>query len=391
MFTLFGSKITGKIYKWKSNLLSSFDSFHNNNTQLLQMPSSFEETHKPILPGNPITIEYKKIKIVSDNFDRFGKSQLMITSNVQTEHTISSRPILDNIIYYDKDVAPYNVIGSNKKYHVINNFNHNKYSNPICYYNPGFTHNNTVTITTKFWEVDDPSFVTKAINYFKQILYFTNYVPTPITSYINIADNVIGSAGNLLISLIGNKELSKEQTIEFSGSNTNKPVMVGYYVCLPNVNDINIINEIVNKYYLEDDMLIKKTDNGELIEFNDTYCIMEVSNEVREELHDYEFITNANNLINNIIKHHKESSLEDKGLYQSVIDKKDNIATDNQDCDIKEFIKINKECEDFKTIKKINQMINDPNIPPHMIKSAYNHLSYENKLWFNCFFPSFKL
>lgn len=377
MFTLFGSKITGKIYKWKSNLLSSIDSYHT-----------------PILPGSPITIEYKKIKIVSDNFDHFGKSQLMITNNVQTERTLASRQILDNIIYYNKEVVPYNIIGTNKKCHVINNFNHNKYSNSVCYYNPGFFHNNTVTITTKFWEVDDPSFITKALNYFKQILYFTKCVPTPITPYINIADNVIGSAGNLLISLIGNKELSKEQIIEFSGSNVNKPIIAGYYICLPNVNDINTVNEVVNKYYLEDDMLIKKTDNGELIEFDDTYCIMEVSNEFRDELHDYEFINNANNLINNIIKHHKESSIEDKGLYQSVIDNKDidnkDITSNHEDSSIKEFIKINKECEDFRTIKKILQMINDPNIQPHTIKASYNHLSYDNKLWFNSICDYFK-
>jgi hypothetical protein len=360
MFVLFANKSTGKIYKWKPSI----------------------QTSKLIDPGTPMTIEYKKIKLVSDNFDRFGKSQIMITNTVKTEH--SKEYLTENIVYYDKEVVPIKIIGTNKAYHIISSFNHNKCSNEVCYYNPGFLASNTVTITTKFWEIDDPSFVTRVVNYMKQFLSFTKCIPSPITSYINIADSVIGTAGNLVISLINNKELAKEQTIEFSGNNESKPLHLGYYICLPNITDINLVNEVVDTYYLDENTLVTKNQEDNIVEFDDSYFIMEVSNDERNELHDYEFITHSNNLINNIIKHSHVSS-ENTGIYHSVIDPKDK----EEDHDIKEFIQINKECNDFKTIKHISQMINDPTVNQSTIKSAYNHLSYENKRWFNAVLPNY--
>ena len=371
MFVLFASKSTGRIYKWKAGILEQNS-----------------ENFKEIEFGTPITIEYKKIKLVSENFDCFGKSQIMVTNTIKTEH--SSDYLVDNIVYYNKDVIPIKINNTKKSCHIINSFNHNKFSSDVCYYNPGFLPSNTITITTKFWEIDDPSFVTKVVNYMKQLLSYTTVVPTPVTPYINIADTVLGSAGKLVTSLINNKELAKEQTIEFSGSN-NKPIIPGYYICLPNIVDINIVNNLIESYYLDDNTLVTKNETSAITEFNDSYFIMEISNNEREYLHDYDFITRSNNLLNNIIK--TENNVE--GIYQSVIDHKDKLE---DDASIKEFIRINKEYEDFKNIKRIEQMLHaslfnkDTTISQSQIiaiKSAYNHLSYDNKQWFNSVFPNY--
>jgi len=377
MSILFANKNTGVIYKWKSDLLTIFDDEKRKKAQYKNFKKYkiCKFNNSVIREGNAISIIYRRIKIVSDKFDRFGSSQIMITNNIVINTVKDS--VMDNVVFYDKNIYPITIPNTNKKYHVINNFN-NKSLSDICYYSPGFMKNNIITITTKIWEVDDSSIITKIMFYIKQLLCLIKFISVPIKPYLTIADTVLGKANNIISNFIRNKELCDSQTIEFSGNNINKPIMCGYYVCLPGVNNINTVNTLTKEYYLEDNTLVKK-DNDNIVEYDDSYIVIEVCKEEKENIYDYEFTTHTNNLINNIVNNTQKNN----NLGQNI-----NINC-NKNVYLNKFIEICKEKEDFRKIKKITQLTQKTKVNESKIKSLYNHLNCENKQWLRTSFPSF--
>ena len=85
MTTLYCNKSTGKLYRIDERLGTKF------STSLIKI-------------GDAVTIEYKRIKITSDQFDTFGTTDVMITTSVKSIQT--KEKTMESITYYDKNVKP---------------------------------------------------------------------------------------------------------------------------------------------------------------------------------------------------------------------------------------------------------------------------------------------
>ena len=111
--------------------------------------------------ADPITIEFRYIKITSDEFDRIGKSEIMIVNNLRTNQT--KEKSMDIITYYDDDVKvdKFYINGHKYKTWNVHAFDPSEYGNPICYHNMGYR-DETITITTRAWEIDKSGPVDKA-------------------------------------------------------------------------------------------------------------------------------------------------------------------------------------------------------------------------------------
>ncbi|ARF10301.1 hypothetical protein Hokovirus_1_180 [Hokovirus HKV1] len=281
--------------------------------------------------GNPLTIEYIRAKIYSVNFDKYGKSEVMMTCNVKTENNKKSQ---DNIVYIDKYVVPKYNFKLQTKYHDIDNFN-----NSIIYYNSSYN-NNKINIETKLWEINDYNWLLKTIEYIK------NYIKlSPLTKSIPLL-TITHNMPFILETIMKNKKLSNEHNLHLSN------LSYGKYICLPNVFSNNKIKYILDNYYLESCMLLNKTDNTE---YEDTYFVLNVSDTKQYHMNDHNLMENCNNIIQDI--------------------KNDNY---------KEFIEINKDFSDFNTIKKLSiyKQLNKTEEDLLNIKKMYNSLSFDNKIWF---------
>jgi len=115
------------------------------------------------------------------------------------------------------------------------------------------------------------------------------------------------------------------------------------------------------------------------VEYDDSYIVIEVCKEEKENIYDYEFTTHTNNLINNIVNNTQKNN----NLGQNI-----NINC-NKNVYLNKFIEICKEKEDFRKIKKITQLTQKTKVNESKIKSLYNHLNCENKQWLRTSFPSF--
>lgn len=113
MYILFGNKPIGKIYKRKDNM---FSSLINNCVNVISVNSNSIVTHvyknnsiKQIHPSNSIIMQYKKINSVGANF--FSKRQLMITNTIKmesaTSRILNDEYLVDNCIYYNKELCPH--------------------------------------------------------------------------------------------------------------------------------------------------------------------------------------------------------------------------------------------------------------------------------------------
>lgn len=360
------NNITGKLYKWNHNVL--------------MLPNI-----KPVKVGDPLLIEYKRAKIVSNKFDLIGKSEIMITTNIKedgqcdivrrvSDNDMTTKGEQDIILYYDKAVKPESYyderICKYIYYHIIDNFE--DHGHAICYYNPGFN-NNIINLVTKFWEVDDPKFIYKILRYIKKLLFTVKI--TKLSPTLNITGTIINNCGYLLATLIENKKMTKEHVIEFRSDKYDKPLILGNYLCLPNIDTVCEVDNITENYHFDSGILLN---NNTKIEYDDTYFVISVLDTKSDPSYDsanyygHKFVTNINRIINNINK-------EPNGL----------LCLPNED-KIKEVVEMYKESTDFMTIKKIIKYEESKRMTNYeellVIKSMYNHLSDDNKLWFEKYF-----
>lgn len=237
--------------------------------------------------GDPVIIEYKRIKLVSTKFDIFGKSQIMIVNYVKTVQT--KEKTVQSITYYDENVIPNEPWYKKKKSFSIGPFDPSEYGNPICFYSPGFQ-NEEIIINTQFWEIDKDSVLKDSFKTLQGCISFGNV--TPYAPYFELANELVGYSGKIITSLIKHKEMSKEHIIDFE----NDDIYIGTYICLPLVKDVNVRNKIIQDYYVEDDMLLK-IENDKIIEYDDTYFILEISSQKRDDLASFDYISSSAELI----------------------------------------------------------------------------------------------
>jgi len=308
--------------------------------------------------GNPITISYKRIKIVSDNFNKFGTTNVMITTTIKTVQT--KEKIMESITYYDKDVKPLGNWNDTRS-HVITKFDPTEYGNSVCYYNPGYGGNN-INIATKFWNISDSNCIEAITSFVKGIINLS-ISTTPIAPYISLVDGIIDNTRAILISIETNELLEETHLTSFSGSCDEEPFLMGTYVCLPTINNSNDIKNIIKNYCVSDATLMKKSDpNTCSEEFSQSYFIFDVSCKERSDLKDFDFTASSNELLKNLYKN-------------------------STDC-INDFIKISNESKDLNIIKQIHELSEDNISNKGLFNSLYNHLTSDSKILVRKLYPN---
>lgn len=364
MTTLYCNKSTGKLYRIDERLGTKF------STSLIKI-------------GDAVTIEYKRIKITSDQFDTFGTTDVMITTSVKSIQT--KEKTMESITYYDKNVKPTpspikssNSIWSKKDY-VITTFDPTEYGNSVCYYNPGYS-GNTINIATKFWNINDSNYILNIMSYIKDFISLTKILPTPIAPYISLVDGIIDNTSAILVNVNDNELLEETHLSSFSNSYEYEPFLVGFYVCLPTVRNLNEINNIIKKYCIRNNTLVRReeelnTDDATtiatfeeqeyeaVVEYTSSYFILEVSNKPRPELVDFDFAASSNDLLSNLYK--------------------------NEPGSVNNFVKLSTESNDLNIIKQIHDLVSASNgLNNPMFTSLFNHLSEDSKLLVKKLYPN---
>lgn len=335
MSVLYFSRSVNRIFKWN------------------KIPTSIQQ-NSPLLPrfvrmGDAISIEYKKIRIVSKKFDMFGPSEIAIINNIRTIQTKEISP--DNIIYYDKSVIPKKL--NKEKVVDIDTFNPGEYGNSICYYSPSYQ-NNPITICTKFYEISERFGILNGVS---KLLTFGSAVPK-YGLYFSLAGEFLQGVDTILDKLTYKRELINDHVIEFDSSEIDRPLYYGSYICLPSCTQEDIKN-ILNNYVLDDNTLINTSDESV---YDKSYFVLELNNIRDKSLYDFDFNYNANELLNKL-------------------DKRDKTG-------MEEFIQTSADSYNFKIIQDIVATINNPDTNKDLIPALYNRLSDKHQQWILQAFPN---
>lgn len=320
----------GKLYKWSKKLVGQ----------------------QTINVGDPITIEYKKIKIVSKKFDFFGSSEIMVVNNIKTQHTKDKT--VETVAYYDDDVSPdrkRNKFIDSTGIYTIGPFDPAEYGDSVCYFTPGYCGSN-ITITTKFWELNDPSGINKVTGLIDMGLGAASSIPTYGT-YISLANKVIDIGSKILTGMIKHRLLADDHIVEM-GDKTDKPFVTGRLICLPNVTDKNQLKEIIATYYVDDNTLVKDISNDKVEEYNDTYFILDVSNSKRDDLLNFDYAAMSSDVINKL--------------------------NNKDDTVVKDVIDLTKSAFNMQTFDQIFSAYKTGD--NQLIKALFNHIPVDQQKWF---------
>lgn len=292
-------------------------SFFSLNGKLYNRSDKIDNVKK-INVGDPLCIEYKAFNIISDNFDRFGKSEIIIANHVK--NTASKDRILQSITYYDDDARIIKKFGSSRGKYKIEKFDASEYGYPVCFYTPGYQ-GTVLNITTKIWEVDDRSKVSSVVKILS--LGLAGVEKIYATPFIPLINEALGICSTIITNVNDHKELCDDHTIEFRVDSHNpsysytEPIYEGLYVCIPGYMDINKKKEIIRDYIVEDYGLynIDNVNEGHYIEYPESYFIIQVVSIERKDLGDFDFTASATELVAKITN--KSSNTEE--LTQQVL------------------------------------------------------------------------
>lgn len=237
--------------------------------------------------ADPVTVEFKRIHIYSNRFDKFFTSEVMVVTHVK--NAASKDRVLEAITYFDDDAAIRKKDFFSGTYS-IGPFDASEYGYPVCFHTPGYQET-VITVTTKFWELNDSKIYTQIINFIKKGL---NMLSIPgYASYITVADAVLDVTSNIITDVIKHVELVPEHTIEFRTDSVNNPFYTGTYVCFPGMNSIAVKNKIRDEYTLCDYILIDKDQN----EYSGSYFVIEISNKPRNDLADFDYTSSTADIL----------------------------------------------------------------------------------------------
>jgi len=344
MATFYFNKLNNTIRKWNENLSNTCKDFSNNQIKV----------------GDSITIEYKKIRVVTD-FHKYRKNKIMILNNIKDKQT--KEKAIDSITYYDDDFEYKKC--EKGKYFDIGNFDPSKYGNPVCYYNCGYQ-NNPINIVTRIYKINDSHMLANIVNTFGKIISIGSIVPT-YGVFFSIAGQIVQSTENIISKLNENGEkITENHVITFRTDDIEKPFIKGSYLCIPEMDDENEMEEIINKYYVEDNCLLTKE---EIIkEYYGNYFIIEVSVGARDDLLDFNFTASSNKLLSSI--------------------------NQNDENGLRDFLESSKNASDSTIIKKITSEYSklssekNPELNAESktnLVAMYNHI--HDKEWFKETFP----
>ena len=333
MTTLYFNQIENKFYKYNDNINSI-----------------------KIKYGEPITIEYIKLRIVSKKFNRFFKNRIMIIDNIKTIQT--KEITADSISYYDENVIPNKFKDKNpNKYYDINDFDPTKYGNPIFYHTKAYQ-NNDIYLTTRVFKIEKDEIANNIFGCLHNIFTIGSKIPN-YGILANIAEVIVDDANKIFDDLNNSdKQIIKNHIISFKSSN----IYIGKYICLPNITDHSELQKFLLVYNLIDDKLIRINNKNEEIEYGDTYYIIEITNNERDDLNDFDYSASSNELL-------------------KCIHKSDQMG-------IEKFSKCTKDASDLNIIKNITELWDNNPEENSEIKVLYNYL--HDKKWFDINFKHIK-
>lgn len=307
--------------------------------------------NQKIVFGEPLIMEYKRIKLVSTKFDIFGKSQVMIVNYIKTTQT--KEKSLSSVTYYDENVSPKKSFFSRKGTFEIGPFDPSQYGNPIFYYTPAYQNENII-INTQFWELDKEDAMDNIINGTQSCLSLGKISVNPYSKYFEIASDIIGNSKKIITGFIKHRELTNEHIFEIKENS-----YTGYYICLPEIENINEKYDILKNYKIIDDHLVKE--NTDLLEeYDKTYFLIKISKDKRDDLQTFDYMSSSVELIDLFNKGNKDN-------FQAAL-----------------FNTIN-DAYDMQLVNKINAAYNENN--KDLVKALYQHIKLDKKNWFNDLFP----
>lgn len=339
MTTLFCDITKGAIYEWNEKLTANY---------------------APIKTADPISVEYKRIKIVSKKFNKIGTSKVMITNNVKTTQTKTQA--LDSVTYYDDNAKPIGKWNKLRSY-VVQAFDPTQYGDPVCYYNSGYA-NETIIIASNAFVIEEPGILCDITNFVSNILSTASTVSSldPIVvPYITVGQTATSMLSTILTDLVKNKQLTNTHVIEFNNIDPTKPFLPGTYLCFPNASDLNFAQTIIKSYYLLEGALVKA--NGDQVEeYDGSYFIFEVGNIARPELNDFDFTASSNTLLTQL--HQNSTSSVDS------------------------FMALSQNSSDLQLVQQLCSGIADSSVTASIGKSMYNHLSPATQSWLQTNLPN---
>lgn len=225
--------------------------------------------------ADQLTIDFIRIFVKSKHFDKIGLSEVMIVNHVKTIQT--KERSVESIVYYDNDAK---VI--NKKYWETGPFSNDEYGNSVCYHTEGYI-GNDISMTFKIWELNSKNTFDELFSFVKNIFKLS-----PNTQVSNIVSTGLDISQKILNNNIQHKELCKEYTLKLQGD-----ILLGKYIIFPNLSFIES-KEIIQNASIEHDLLIDKNTSKHI---NQTYYIINISNDKRVDLIDFDYLASSNELI----------------------------------------------------------------------------------------------
>lgn len=237
--------------------------------------------------GRPLCIEYERIHIRSTKFDWTGRSEIMVASYIRSNATKNRS--MKNVSYYSDRINPVGSILHRRKV-TIGPFDSSDYGNPHCYYNRGFT-GYPVTLTTKLWELNSYRDLIKLGGLLQKA---TSAVGT-FNPYVEVASQVLGTTLMLFDDATFHRSLAPKSIVELSSDDP-----VGYYVCVPYLYSAEPYEreDFIAKYSINREGILVDTETHH--ECPHTYIILNVSNEERPDLLDFDFAADSAELLSQV-------------------------------------------------------------------------------------------
>lgn len=256
--------------------------------------------------GDPLSVEFKHIRIVSKNFDYFGNSEVMVVNHIK--NCASKDRAIQQITYYDTTANPTKIINTGgKKTFTISSFDASEYGYPVCFHTPGYQ-GTMITITTKFWEIDDPATITTVLNMIKSGLGILGSTIPGYGTYFTIASGALSVGTRIITDIIKHDELAPNHVFELRTDDVDKPLYIGTYLCIPNIVSLEERDNILANCVLDENHLGTYKD-GKWKEYPNTYFILQVANTTRPELSDFDYTASAADVLQKLYDPKKQDDL----------------------------------------------------------------------------------
>lgn len=255
--------------------------------------------------GDNFNIEYDRLSIKSYRYDWLGKNEIMAVSYIKSNASKKSSNI-ESVVYYDKNADVSN------RFWKVSEFDNSEYGYDVIACYKSFLPR-VISITNKVWSINKGNILKWGLGLAKTLLMSNPYAP------------IINIGVSLIVGNIRHVEVFSH-TIEFRFDDDENPIYLCKYVCL----DHHVESSFENDYKYENGKLINIVTEEEYS--GGSYIILDVNNDERNELEDFDFLANSAEVIRDQHIHDqdtadkvlkKEKELNDYNLFLDVLNEED--------------------------------------------------------------------